>query len=615
MDWIQKKSKYLVAAILTAVFVVSLVVSSQESTTMDEQAHIPSGYTYVRYQDMRLNPEHPPLLKDLAGIPLQFLNVNFPTDSPEWQSGVNAQWVLGDKFLHENNADAITFWSRVPITLVALLLGFFIYLWTKELAGTVAGLFALVLYAFDPNILGHNHYVTTDIGIAASIFIATYYFVKFIKVPSWKNVVLAGIFLGVAQFTKFSAVLLFPIFGLVVILYGIFKKKQAMDDTLPGRYRAGKIWEYIYKYAVAVIICFVLIWIVYFPNTWNMPAEKIQDISNQVFGDAGAGKIAKQVVTGMSTLPLLKGMSEYFLGVFMVFVRVTGGNTYYFFGTVTNHATAWYFPAVFFLKETLPFLFLLIFTSAYSLYEIVRNILARKESWIKRIGLTIKEYLETKVAYYSMLIFVALYWYLSITGNLNIGFRHLFPVLPFMYLLIAKKTFDFLAAIKTENTKKLFQKVLLVIVIWIILEPIIFFPSYISYFNEAAGGPQSGYKYVTDSNTDWGQDLKRLRNWVDEYNKKEKAKCSPPAACFPNLIDKIRIDYFGGSRPSYYFPQEFLPWHDKRDKETGWYALSAGFMQESIHRQKQPGEKSYEWLLDYEPVTRIGDSIFVYYIP
>ena len=84
MKKMKKFAPLLVALILAGFIAVSLVVSSQESTTMDEQAHIPSGYSYVKYNDMRLNPEHPPLLKDLAGIPLQFLDTKFPVDDAQW---------------------------------------------------------------------------------------------------------------------------------------------------------------------------------------------------------------------------------------------------------------------------------------------------------------------------------------------------------------------------------------------------------------------------------------------------------------------------------------------------------------------------------------------------
>ncbi|MCX6765576.1 MAG: glycosyltransferase family 39 protein [Candidatus Moranbacteria bacterium] len=602
---LKKYSTFIVLAILGWFFAVSLIVFSQESTTMDEQAHIPSAYTYVKYNDMRLNPEHPPLLKDLAGIPLLFLNVKFPTDDPAWMSGVNEQWNLGNKFIHQNNADAITFWSRVPILLVALLLGFFIFRWTKELAGTAAGLFALVLYAFDPNILGHNHYVTTDIGIAAFIFIAFYFFVKFVKNPNWKNTVLAGVFLALAELAKFSGVLLFPVFGIIAITYALAKKKPGFDQRSDSRFRWAKIWEYVGKYMLIIIICFAIIWIVYFYNTFNMPAEKVQDISKAVFSDSGMGIISKSIVIKMSAISFLKPLSEYFLGVFMVFVRVEGGNTYYFLGNVSNHASPAYFPVVFLIKETIPFLLLLLAAAGLAIFQTVKNIFSYPGNILAKIGGTIKFYLQTGVAYYTMLAFIALYVYLSITGNLNIGFRHLFPILPFAYVLVSKKVFDWIKSANSETTKKTFKIILAGLVIWIVLEPLIFFPSYLSYFNQLVGGPKNGYKYVTDSNADWGQDLKRLRNWVSDYNQ------SHPQ----DPISKIRIDYFGGSNPGYYFGNAFIPWHSGNNPEAGWYAISAGFLMENISKAKQPGEKSYEWLKSYSPYARAGDSIFIYYIP
>ena len=85
MHHLNRHAPWIVASLLTFYGILSLLISSQESATFDEKAHIPSAYSYVRYGDMRLNPEHPPLLKDLAGLPLLFLNVKFSLDTPEWQ--------------------------------------------------------------------------------------------------------------------------------------------------------------------------------------------------------------------------------------------------------------------------------------------------------------------------------------------------------------------------------------------------------------------------------------------------------------------------------------------------------------------------------------------------
>jgi hypothetical protein len=136
-----------------------------------------------------------------------------------------------------------------------------------------------------------------------------------------------------------------------------------------------------------------------------------------------------------------------------------------------------------------------------------------------------------------------------------------------------------------------------------------------------AGGNENGYRYVTDSNYDWGQDLKNLGVFVETHNhcKTGAVSLSESRTCalteaYP-AIDQIRVDYFGGGSPAYYLKERFISWWDKREPEPGWYAISSFFYQESIYKQKPAGERDYSWLQDIQPITRAGDSIFIYYIP
>ena len=117
------------------------------------------------------------------------------------------------------------------------------------------------------------------------------------------------------------------------------------------------------------------------------------------------------------------------------------------------------------------------------------------------------------------------------------------------------------------------------------------------------GGAKNGYIYVTDSNLDWGQDLKRLAKWIDQKG-----------------IEKIHVDYFGGATVEYYLGDKFEPWWASRNPEEAkgsWLAVSATFLQQSraipTKGWSQPTD-DYLWLNQYEPVTVIGNSIFVFYI-
>lgn len=637
MENLKRLAPQCLALMMVAFFAVSILVSYQESTTMDEKAHIPAGYSYVKYQDMRINPEHPPLLKDFAGLAILPLDPAMPKSDPLWESGDwldlskfpegpartwgLAQWEFGDKILHWNGNDAnlVTFWARFPFILVSLLLGYFIYRWTRELAGTVAGLFAALLYFFDPNIIAHSHYVTTDIGIAAFIFFSFYFFVRFLKDPSNKNILWSGIFLGLAQLAKFSAVLLFPIFGMFAVLYGLAITVEAVPGAWKTRLKNGFI--YGLKYMGSVAICFVAIWILYFFNTVQMPGEVIAEIARAQFPNSRAiGQVAETTVVAMSQSAILKPLAEYFLGVFMVFARVAGGNTFYFLGEVSKQASQLYFPLVFVLKETIPMLFLLLATTLYALYRTGKGLTERNGAGLWTVIVTS---FRERITQYMMVFFILFYSYVSITGNLNIGYRHLFPILPFIYVLVAKVVFDILKRQSDQPATYRTLRILLACATFsIIAIPVISYPSYLSYFNAIGGGHKYGYRYVTDSNYDWGQDLKRLRGFVDNYNECVENQFETPF-CEPfrsmntpknQPIDVIRVDYFGGSNGKWQLGEYHKGWHSQLPPEAGWYGLSIGFLQENWYKELRPDERSYDWLKGRAPDFRVGDSIFVYYI-
>ncbi|MBI2454242.1 MAG: hypothetical protein HYV54_01570, partial [Parcubacteria group bacterium] len=87
------KSKSNLLAVLIIAGAVALAIFSvkDDAITTDESPHISAGYSYLTQQDMRLNPEHPPLIKDLAALPLLFQKINFDADHSSWKNDVNGQ--------------------------------------------------------------------------------------------------------------------------------------------------------------------------------------------------------------------------------------------------------------------------------------------------------------------------------------------------------------------------------------------------------------------------------------------------------------------------------------------------------------------------------------------
>src|SRR6185437_3796034 len=117
---------------------------------------------------------------------------------------------------------------------------------------------------------------------------------------------------------------------------------------------------------------------------------------------------------------------------------------------------------------------------------------------------------------FSMLVFIVVYWAVSIESTLNIGIRHLLPVLPFTYLLVTSALQKWFTPVRARNTGNVGKGVFLgALLVWSLGETAFAYPHFLSYFNEIGGSTANGYHYVTDSNYDWGQDMLALQDWMN----------------------------------------------------------------------------------------------------
>ncbi len=630
-----KLSYVLLALILISSAFFMLNASYNESAIMDELAHIPSGYSYVKYFDYRLNPEHPPLVKALSEIPLLFMDLSFPTDKDYWKSGINSQWISGNEFIYKYNgekAEDIVFYSRIFPIILTLLLSFLVFIWSKEILGKYWALLPTLFTALSPNILTHGHYVTTDIGAAFGFLVGMYFFIKYLNNSSIKSILLAGLFFGIAELAKFSTVLLVPIF-LIIIVFAWWAKIYGRKKGFISKESISIIFKYIRDLIVIFIIGMLLVWVVYALFTANYPIEKqVQDTSTILESFSGGSELGMkaclpqnlsmrclaEVNIWMASTPVIRSFGQYMLGVLMVMQRSSGGNTAYFLGKLGGGGWWYYFPTVFILKETIPVLILMFFGLFMAIRRIFLNL--KKSNSIKRIRDALFNYISLNTAEFSMIVFVVFYWIYSIRSPLNIGFRHILPTLPFIYILTTssiKRWFEsspdtsgvdilnkFRIIVKGKINKITKVSLLGIAVIWFVSIPFAVNPYFLSYFNELSGGVWDGYKHATDSNYDWGQDLKRLRDFVEE-----------------NDIDKIAVDYFGGADVKYYLGDKAVLWNGDKgnplDEGIKWLAISINTIGSARAPVYEGFEKqnpnAYDYVYSYKnPYNRAGTSIFIY---
>ena len=576
------KTKLFAGLIISVAIFLAITSSWNDSLVVDEIPHIGAGYSYLVKQDMRLNPEHPPLAKDLAAIPLLFLKLKQGVfDTKSWQSDLNGQWEFGRKLIFNsgNDANQITHLVKLPMLLFFVLSAILIFRWAKKLYGNKAGLIALILFSFSPTVLAHSRFVTTDLPALFGILYATYFFFRYLKNQTAKNFWLASIFLGIALLTKFSTFMLIPFFFGLTLIYTLVFKKDYLK--LPAR-----------SMLLAVTAFIIVVMPAYAFHTWSYPPERQHSDTSKILETFGNRLLADPIVWA-SDKPVLRVAAQYGLGLLMVTQRSVGGNTTYFLGEVSRFGWRHYFPIVYLIKEPLAWWALVVTALATAAVSI--------KSFQPRVY-KIRSYLQENFIELAMILWLVFYWALSINSTLNIGVRHLLPTYPFAILLVSGQ----IAKINYKKFK-IYGFLLTVLLGWYVFENLSVSPYYLTYFNQAVGGPSGGYRYVVDSNLDWGQDLKRFSNWVKE-----------------NDIPKIEFDYFGWADPSYYLGERYAwtsstKYKDAEDfklsnQSDGWLAVSVSFLQGSQGLPDQYKSNNYLWLQNHTPVTTIGNSIFVYRI-
>src|SRR5581483_9870463 len=196
-------------ACFLAIFVFQFArLAEANSLTWDECNHMYAGYMSWTHRDFGLNPEHPPLAKLLAALPLLSMPLQMPALLDRTYE--KEAFFGGKEFLFRNDANLMTFRARMAVSLITLLLAVVIFAAAREFFGLGAGFLALGLIAFDPTLLAHGAVVTTDSAQSCFLLASVYAFYRYTTAPSAGRLATAGIAAGLALASKHSAFLLFP---------------------------------------------------------------------------------------------------------------------------------------------------------------------------------------------------------------------------------------------------------------------------------------------------------------------------------------------------------------------------------------------------------------------
>lgn len=381
------------------------------------------------------------------------------------------------------------------------LIAYFIFCWARLLYGFIPALFSLVLYVLDPNIIAHSQLVTTDVYVTGSMAFAFYTLWRFARERTTQNGLLCLFALGVSQLTKYTAIVLFPLFFLTLLSFDLSSWKKLlikMEDVKHFLFR------YV-RYAGLAFLALILIINIGFLFSRTF----------RYFGEYNfRSDLLKKIQSGVPVLyffpvpvpePYLSGLD------YMSNVDESGsaeGNNY-LLGAVR---TEWGFPGYYFIASILkvPISTQIILTLAILVYF--------SRQGLRTFFLQDEFFLLVPVVFFSI--------YFNFFFNTQVGIRYYLPVFPFLYI------FSGSLFVGWEMFSKVKKMISLVLLAYLSVSVFSYHPYYLSYFNEIVWNRMDAYKYLADSNVDWGQG----KNELDQY-----LSTHPGALYHPNRVRSGRL--------------------------------------------------------------------------
>jgi hypothetical protein len=541
------------------------------SATYDEPAHLSAAWTHVRLHDYRLSPDHPPLVQGLAGVPLLFIDVEMDAADEAWAE--HAIWRFARRWLYVwNDAGRLLFWGRFAIVLVGASLVAAIVLWTRARFGAGPALVALLLAALSPDLLAHGQVVTTDMGAAATMFLAVVAFDAALQRTTPGRVLLAGLALGAALATKLSALGLGPML-LALALARIADPRPLVVAFFAERAVGGRAARAAVLAGVLVALVPVAVAVIWTAYGFQRSFGADPGLSATFPWDAlrASHPLVQGAVRNARDLGLLP---EPYLFGFLRFFEHSEARRAFLLGQLSSTGFPHFFLVSFLVKTPLPLLALLLLAASGRGKDGARPG-ALAAAWIPLI----------------------LYAALTQTRGLNIGHRHLLPLYPFALVLAGAA-----GAWLPRRLGRPGAAVLGALLAWYAWGSLRVHPHALAYFNETVGGPANGWRVLVDSSLDWGQDLARVEPWMRRHG-----------------IRRYKLSYFGSASPRYHgITGEMLPGYSSprvprvtREVAPGdVLAVSATNLQGVyIEDEDQP---LMARIRQMQPFGRIGYSILVF---
>ncbi|KJJ83882.1 conserved hypothetical protein, membrane [Candidatus Omnitrophus magneticus] len=454
-----KRYSFLCVAFLIIIFLcISIFSAKDKSLTYDEPQHIRYGAQMLKGDSSRF---------DDSKMPVSVLNT-FPIATLS-KMGIRP-------------VEHVNLILRIPTMIIAAIGGIILYFWARRIYNPVSAIFTLALYVFCPNITAFSQVVTTDMAITVLFFASVYFFRMFLNRANWTILCLCALVTGIAQLTKYTAVYLFIIYFVIILFVKLGRIKTAIQSARYSNIGKWFVWFFVF----IVIVIFIINAGFLFNKTFTL--YKSFDFKSEMFIRL---KPLLNNIPVPVPYPYLEGLDWVRHNDVSGFWRAN----IYLLGDISRMGWKYYYFIALLFKMPIG--------------QIVLIFLALFLSLSKKIKINFKQddiFIIVPVVF--SLIYFNFFFYTYT------GIRFILPMFPFLFLYSGRVFFYALSG----RPGRLMKYSIFALFVWACISSISYFPHYLSYFNELVGDRKNSYKFLADSNLDWGQNKLYLEKYLDEHD-------------------------------------------------------------------------------------------------
>ena len=541
--------------------------AAHHSPTWDEPGHLVAGISHWEFGTFDLYRVNPPLVRLVAGGVACLLQPASNWRCYDATPGVRSERAIRRDFIADNGERVFVLHACARYACLPFLLlgGGVVYCWAKELYGCSAALLATLLWSVSPAMIAYGGLITPDVGAASLGVLSGYWFWKWLRSPGWRNALLAGTGLGLAELTKTTWILLFGLWPVIWVLWRLPSPQPRRVATRTGSFCDEPNSIHVSFLCQLLHVVVIMLVAVYFINAvygFEGSFQRVRDYSfvSQTMRDIQA--VARPpVAQGWFDEIRVPFPKNYVMGIDLQ--RRDFEDKMWSFLRGEWRKGGWY---QYYLYAALIKIPLGTWVLVGAAIVVTIGCPRYSSTWRNEIVLILP-----------ILTVVAL---VSSQTGFNHHFRYVVPAIPYLFVWISKvaKSFEFrhrgLATLVVGS------------LCWTATSSFWIYPHSLSYFNELVGGPRHGHEHLLDSNIDWGQDLLYLQRWIERH---------PQAR-------GLHLTFYGCYTPEMVGMDE----SSSSSVVPGYYAISVNELRARSRKNTR--------FLQVAPVATAGYSIYIYHI-